>query len=301
MQNIFITGANGGIGRAIVDQLRMYDFHVFATARKSADIEELDALENVTCFELDITKPKEIQNLAEYFTDNHIEIHGIINNAGIADIGPIFNYSIEAVKDVFEVNLYGMIRVTNAFLPFLRKTKGRIILISSMSGILSGPQFGLYSMSKHAVEAYGDTLFFDLKDTGIHISLIEPGNYSSNMFKNYTQRLQHQSEQDHLFASTEERENFYKRLDRLQESEQKSGDPMEVAIAIKDALLSEKPKMRYMMGPQRETDWVLNRLIIDILQLNEYPSHTLSKQALLDRVAEKWDEFHSQNFDPYKY
>jgi NAD(P)-dependent dehydrogenase (short-subunit alcohol dehydrogenase family) len=292
MQSVLITGANSGIGRTIVEHLRQKEIRVYATARKTKDIEQLEQLEHVTALKLDVTLSKDVHNAVDYIEKQETELIGIVNNAGICDVGPIYNYSIQAIKEVFEVNLFGVMRVTHAFLPLLRQTQGRIVIISSMSGILSGRDFGIYSSSKHAIEAYGDTLNYDLKDTGIQTCLIEPGNFQSNMFKNLLKRLDTQDPEDHKFQSENEHQQFLQRLKRYISIEHQYPTPEPVAEAVEDALISPQPKNRYLVGPKQETDLVINRMIIELLQLNNDHANSLSKMELIQRLESKWDEFY---------
>ncbi len=288
MKKILVTGANSGIGKSIVDYLLQKDCYIYATARNPADLAHLKAFANASILKLDVTKQTDIDLVISQIEKDGSQLDGIVNNAGVADIGPIYNYSIQAIKDVFDVNIFGVMRVTHALLPFLRRSQGRIVILSSMSGILSGKYFGIYSISKHAIEAYGDTLSYDLQDTGIHTALIEPGNYKSNMFKKFMKRMDLQTENDHKFESSEEKEKFFKRLNRLMEYEQNERDPIEVAKVVYDGLFSEHPKKRYMVGPKKERDLVINRMIDELLQLNEHDPVSLAD--LQSRLTKKWNE-----------
>ena len=176
---VLITGASTGIGRKILELLISKGIEVYAGARKDKDIEELNKIENVTAFKIDVTKPEEIQKAFEEIKKIGRGLFGLVNNAGIANVGPIFTHSEEAVYEMLNVNVLGIHRVTTAMLPFLFESKGRIVNIGSISGILTGTNLGLYSVSKHAVEAYTDALSLSLDDAGIKVSVIEPGNFKS--------------------------------------------------------------------------------------------------------------------------
>ena len=179
---VLITGASSGIGRKTVDLLIDKGKEVYATARKEKDIETLSKLENTTAIKLDVTRPQEIATAAHFIRKRDKGLYGLVNNAGIANVGAIFTHSEEAMYKLFDVNVFGVHRLTNAILPFLFESRGgRIVNIGSISGILTGQFLGLYSMSKHALEAYTDTLYLSLKDIGIGVSIIEPGNFKSEI------------------------------------------------------------------------------------------------------------------------
>ena len=133
------------------------------------------------------------RNMAEtmaakgYFVDAAVQtveqggrgLHGLINNAGVYVGGPMVDVDVEEFKWLMDVNVYGVYLMTQAFAPMIIESKGRISTVGSIAGILSGRFSGLYSMSKHAVEAYTDSLAAEMEPLGVHVSVIEPGNYDS--------------------------------------------------------------------------------------------------------------------------
>ena len=181
---VLVTGASTGIGRKTVELLIDNGKSVYATARRKEDLDELDKIENTTAIKLDITKPVEIQQAVKFIRERDTGLYGLVNNAGIANAGPVFTHSEEAMFEMFDINVFGVHRMTNAVLPFLFESgKGRIVITGSISGILTAPFFGLYSMGKHALEAYADALHLNLKESGIGVSIIEPGNFKSEIGK----------------------------------------------------------------------------------------------------------------------
>ena len=153
---VLVTGASTGIGRKITERLAAQGYFVYAGARKEADLAELDAIENVQSVRLDVTKPDEIAAAVKTITEANRGLYALVNNAGVAVSGPMMQSKDEDFQYVMDVNVYGPYRVTKAFAPLIVESQGRITTISSISGILSGPTLGIYSMSKHAMEAFGD-------------------------------------------------------------------------------------------------------------------------------------------------
>ncbi len=178
---VLVTGASSGIGRTITETLASRGHHVYAGARKPEDLQALNAIDNVQAVKLDVTASADIAAAVETIRRAGRGLHGVVNNAGVAAIAPLIEMEERELTSLFDVNVFGPYRITKAFTPMLIESKGRVVNISSISGILSGPLLGAYSMSKHAVEAYGDALSAELARSGVKVSLIEPGNYRSEI------------------------------------------------------------------------------------------------------------------------
>jgi NAD(P)-dependent dehydrogenase (short-subunit alcohol dehydrogenase family) len=165
-----------------------------------------------------------------------------------------------------DVNVFGPYRVTKAFSPLIVASKGRVTTISSISGILSAPNLGVYSMSKHAIEAFGDSLALQLEPQGVMVSLIEPGNYNSQ-----------------IGATAAKRTGAPARF--VDRSQYKSPD--EVAAAVKAALFEAAPKRRYMVVPnQNEAEITIRKAIQELVQLNEGHAYTYDRAALVKMLDE---------------
>lgn len=119
--------------------------------------------------------------------EENMNLYALVNNAGIQILDPIENTSIEAMREVFDVNVFGLHCLTKAFIPLLRKNSGsRIINIGSVSGLISSPYMGAYCASKHAVEAYSDSLRVELRPFGVYVTCIEPGGFKTPLLaKNF--------------------------------------------------------------------------------------------------------------------
>jgi len=263
---VLVTGASTGIGREITERLAASGHFVYAGARKEADLDALNAIENVQAIRLDVTKPDEIAAAVATVTAGGRGLWGLVNNAGVAVTGPFADLKEEDFDFVMDVNAYGPFRVTKAFIPLIAKANGRIVTISSISGILSSGNLGVYSMSKHAIEAFGDSLAVQMEPLSVKVSLVEPGNYNSQ-----------------IGASAEKRTGAATGIGDRSRYKQ----PDEVAEAVERALFEPDPKRRYMVVPnQQEAEVTIRKAIQELVQLNEGHAHTYSRDALVGMLDE---------------
>ena len=176
---VVITGASTGIGEACALHLDKLGYRVFAGIRKSADGESLRrrASERLVPVRLDISDAMEVAQAARIIIEmlGGGGLAGLINNAGIVVGGMLEFLPLDALRRQLEVNVVGQIAVTQAFLSSLRKARGRIVNISSVSGLISSPFTGAYSASKFALEALTDSLRMELRPWKMHVALVEPG------------------------------------------------------------------------------------------------------------------------------
>jgi len=279
---VLITGASSGIGRMTTELLSEKGKKVYACARKAEDIEELNKIPNTTALKLDVTENDQIAKVVQQVRDLDEGLYGLVNNAGIVNVGPIFTHADKAVLDLFEINVFGVHRVTNALLPFLLESRGRIVNISSISGVLTSPYFGLYSMSKHALEAYSDALKQNLKEAGIEVSIIEPGNFKSEIGKTMFEKRKVEKKELRIFMTEEQREMQLKEIEKNIAGSDLDPEPDAVAKAIFDALYSEKPKSRYLVtGKQEEAEWVMRKMFQELTQMNYNHVHSYSREQLI--------------------
>ena len=263
---VLVTGASTGIGRKITERLAADGHFVYAGARKEKDFAELDAIENVQAIRLDVTKPEEIAAAVATVTQAGRGLYGLVNNAGVAVTGPFMDTRDEDFEFVMDVNTYGPFRVTKAFAPLIIASKGRIATISSISGILSGANAGVYSMSKHAIEAFGDSLALQMEPHGVEVSLVEPGNYNSEIGNTAAKRMG--------TATPLTDRSKYKA-------------PDEVADAVSLALFEPEPKRRYMVVPNSyEGEITIKKAIQELVQLNEGHAYTYDRDALVKMLDE---------------
>ena len=141
-------------------------------------------MKNVQAVPLDVTHPEDIAAAVATITKGGRGLYGLVNNAGIGTAGTIGDMKLEEYDLVMNVNASGPVRMIKAFEPLIIEQKGRIVNIGSISGILASPNLAAYSMSKHAIEALTDSLAGQVDTVGVRVSVVEPGNYNSEIVKN---------------------------------------------------------------------------------------------------------------------
>jgi len=278
---VLVTGASTGIGRDIAETLASNGYYVYAGARKQKDIDALNAIDNIQAVRLDVTIQDDIDAAVETVRKGGKGLHGLINNAGIYIGGPLIEVDIEEFEWLMNVNLYGVYRVTQAFAPMIIESKGRISTIGSISGILSGRFSGIYSMSKHAVEAYTDSLAVEMEKFGVAVSVIEPGNYDSKIADTARKRmLDKEYAQPGSYYAEELEQWLNQPWDR---SVYKS--PEEVAEAALHAMGNDKPLRRYMVVPnEEEAGWTIGKIIEEMVQLNEWQAYSYNREQLIEKL-----------------
>lgn len=283
---VLVTGASTGIGRAIAEHLAENGFYVYAGARKQADLDALNAIDNVEAVKLDVTMQDQIDAAVAQVEAGGRGLHGLINNAGVFIGGPVLDVPVEEFEWLMDVNVFGVYRVTQAFGPLIIESKGRISTIGSISGTGSGRFFSHYSMSKHAVEAFTDSLAAEMEPLGVHVSVIEPGNYDSAIGESALARMRAKNE-DYTNEGSPFAEQFEAFLNRDWDRS-KYKDPGEVAEAAMHAMSNVTPLRRYMVVPdESEAAWTIGKQIEELVQLNQWQAWSYSREeliAMLDAV-----------------
>ncbi len=275
---VLVTGASTGIGRNITERLASEGYFVFAGARKDKDLADLDAIDNVMAVRLDVTSQEDVDAAVGIVKREGKGLYGLINNAGVAVIGPLSQTPDSDLQFVFGVNIGGVVRVTRAFAPMIIESKGRIMTTGSISGILSSPTLGVYSMSKHAVEAFTDSLAGEMAEYGVSVSVIEPGNYKSKIRRTTVQRTQERMDSAGIEPTEEQRARFANTAER----ELSLKEPDEVSDAFMHALFSEEPKRRYMVVPNaEEAERTIRKAIEELAQLNEWQAYRFDRDQLV--------------------
>jgi len=278
---VLVTGASTGIGRKITEVLAANGYFVYAGARKQKDLDALNEMANVQSIRLDVTIQEEIDAAVETVRAGGRGLYGLINNAGVGVGGPLIEVDEKDVKWLFDVNVFGVFRITQAFAPLIIEGKGRIITIGSISGILSGPFYGPYSMTKHSIEAYVDALAPEMERFDVQVSVIEPGNYRSEISKSGRARM---GGMDDAKEKSPYAADYRRRLEGSADRSQYK-DPDEVADAAMHALFDEHPKLRYMVVPNREeAGWTIGKAIQKVVQLNEKQEHSFSREELISML-----------------
>jgi len=279
---VLVTGASSGIGRTITETLAGQGYYVYAGARKQKDLDALDKLDNVTAIAIDVTHQADIDAAVKTISEAGRGLYGLVNNAGVSNYEALVEVDEDKLEFVFNVNVFGVFRVTKAFMPLIIEAKGRVTSISSMAGVVSSPVMGVYSMSKHAVEAYSDTLAAELARLGVKVSIIEPGRFRSQINQNAIKRM----------AAADDKSPWAKEKSAMLNRD-RSGDkdPQPVADAVVHALFSESPKRRYLVVPNRGSAmYTINWAMQEMLQLNEGHAYSLNRAELLKMLAESLPE-----------
>jgi NAD(P)-dependent dehydrogenase (short-subunit alcohol dehydrogenase family) len=284
---VLITGASTGIGRNMAETLAKEGYFVYAGARKQADIDELSDIDNIMGVRLDVNVQAEIDAAVELVTREGRGLYGLVNNAGVGVLGPLIEVDEEDMQFQMNVNVFGPYRVTKAFAPLIIESKGRITTTGSISGILSGTFFGPYSMSKHAVEAFTDSLAREMHKFDVEVSVIEPGNYRSAIVNTIFDRLEArgQSPEGSLYEEDLERMLTNFQGEGYDRSYQK--EPDEVSAALLDFLSNDNPKRRYMVVPNEgSAEVTIRQVLTELTQLNERHIYTYSRDELVAMLDE---------------
>ena len=272
---VVVTGASTGIGKTIALTLDSDGYRVFAGVRKEVDGAALrrDATDNLRPILLDVTDASSVARAVETVAaSTGGALHGLVNNAGVGLGGPLEIVPISETRRLMEVNVIGLLAVTQAFTPMLRKTGGRIVNIGSLTGLVATPGASSYAASKFAVQAITDSLRVELKPFGIRVSIIDPGAIESDIWEK--SRRQKNAIID---AVPPELAELYAPLiemgKRLGESPRDILPASYVARDVVNALGSKRPKARYLVGPGARKaaklarlpvwlrDWLLNKFM----------------------------------------
>ena len=279
---VLVTGASSGLGRAMTEMMASRGYFVYAGARKDRDMQELNAIENVQAVRLDVTKQDEIDAAVTTIRDAGRGLYGLVNNAGVVVLSPLIEIDEEDFDFQMNVNVYGPYRITRAFAPLIMESKGRISIISSISGTLAGSTWGPYSMSKHAMEAFGDSLAEEMERFGVKVSLIEPGTYRSKIGDNAVNRM---AQRKQTVDSSEFKEELSESVEWVTTHISQSGDPNEVAEAVMHALFDENPKPRYLVVPnQEQAQWTINRAIERVVEQNYQQKYSYDRGELIEML-----------------
>ncbi|MBO9534143.1 MAG: SDR family NAD(P)-dependent oxidoreductase [Solirubrobacteraceae bacterium] len=178
-----VTGTSSGIGRATAILLASRGYRVIAGVRRPEDAESLDrAHDRIEPFFLDVTNQEHLEALAERLSREDDGLALLVNNAGVAGLGPVEVVPMERWEDVIGVNVLGTIAVTRASLPALFRAKGRIVNVNSPSGSIAFPMLGPYSVSKFAMQALTDTLRREGAPGGVTVTSVSPGMIATDIF-----------------------------------------------------------------------------------------------------------------------
>ncbi|MGN6648547.1 oxidoreductase [Trinickia sp.] len=238
MRVALVTGASSGIGRATALALRQAGYRVFGTSRKTSPA----SVDDITMLTCDVTDDDSVQEMVAEVLRAAGRIDLLVNNAGIGLFGGAEESSAAQARSLFEVNVFGVLRVTNAVLPAMRRQKrGRIINMSSVLGLIPSPYNALYASTKHAVEGYSESLDHELRTLGIRVVLVEPAATRTSFEENTIKPDRA------LPVYDSDRARIHALLPALMEA----GDAPEiVAATVLKAAAEITPKRRYTAGKQ---------------------------------------------------
>jgi NAD(P)-dependent dehydrogenase (short-subunit alcohol dehydrogenase family) len=258
-----ITGCSSGIGRAAALRLHRAGLPVYATGRDPGALAEL-AAQGINTLRLDVTDEASMAAAVKRITEDHGAVGVLVNNAGSGVHGAVEEVPLDSVRNSFETNLFGALRLTQLVLPGMREQgAGRIVNISSILGRFSPPGGSLYHATKHATEAYSDSLRMEVAQFGVRVSLIEPATVRTQFFA--TALMQFAGKPDSPY------QEFYDKLAAwaidVHEGRTSAGrfavPPEKVADAIERAVQARRPKTRYVVGPLARGALAMRRMLPD--------------------------------------
>jgi NAD(P)-dependent dehydrogenase (short-subunit alcohol dehydrogenase family) len=261
-----VTGASSGIGKAAALALIEAGFNVVGTSR---DTSRVTPGNGVTFLDLDVTGNESVKAVVQQVIERFGRIDVLVNNAGLGAAGAAEESSLAQDQSLFDVNVFGLIRMTKAVLPHMRtQGGGRIINISSVLGFVPGPYMASYTASKHAIEGYSESLDHEVREHGVRVLLVQPA-YTKTGFEANSMRadtpLPIYARQRHVFD------------DLMAAAIRRGDDPAVVAGVVVAAATDPKPKLRYTAGPTAGRVRTLRRVV---------PSRAFDRQIRkLNRLA----------------
>lgn len=265
-----VTGASGGIGRASASALVKAGFTVVGTSRSAVRATPLDG---VVFLDLDVTSDGSVETLVQEVIERFGRIDVLVNNAGIGAAAAAEESSTDQVKDVFEVNVFGAIRMTQAVLPHMRSQgRGRIINVSSILGLIRAPFMAVYAASKHSIEGFSESVDHEVREHGVRVLLVEPG-YTRSQFE------ANSIAPDRPLATYAAQRQVAGRV--LSAAMRDADDPGVVADVVVKAATSKSPKLRYAAGKLAGRVRILRRFVPSaafdkqIRKLNQLPAGAL--------------------------
>jgi NAD(P)-dependent dehydrogenase (short-subunit alcohol dehydrogenase family) len=265
--HVLVTGASTGIGRAAALHLDGKGWKVFAGVRKEADGDALrtESSDRLVPVILDVTDEQQVEAVAKQIDAvvGDAGLNGLVNNAGVAKGGPVEFLDLETWRFQLEVNVVGQVAVTKANMAAIRRARGRIVFIGSISARVAAPMMGPYSASKAAIEAIGETLRHELKAWGIGVTVIEPGAIKTDIWD----KGQVELEKVKASLSPEAIELYRDFVDEMgasiAESNERAISADVVARAVERALVSPHPLSRHLVGLDAKAAGVLGRVLPD--------------------------------------
>jgi NAD(P)-dependent dehydrogenase (short-subunit alcohol dehydrogenase family) len=246
---VVVTGASSGIGRAAAEQLARVGFHVLAGVRNDRDAAAVTK-DQIEAVRLDITDEKNVAAVRRRVESDPLgrPLRAVVNNAGIAVNAPVEVIPLADWRRQFETNFFGHVAVIQALLPALLASRGRVINISSIGGLVAGPTFGAYSAAKFALEAMSDALRREVGHLGVEVVVVQPGAITTPIWQKgidlaTTLDSAMSEEQRQRYATINARS-----LQRARAASANGVPPERVAEVITRAITVSRPRTRYLVG-----------------------------------------------------
>jgi short-subunit dehydrogenase len=268
---VLLTGASSGIGKATAETLIGEGYTVYTAARRVEKMDDLKKLGGIP-LKMDITKDNEVVAVVERIKQEHGGVDILINNAGFATYGSVEETTTDEARYQFEVNLFGLARLTQLVLPYMRqKNAGKIVNVSSAAGKIYAPLGAWYIATKHALEGWSDCLRVETTPFGIDVIIIEPGAIGTEFDDVYVEPMLKRSGQGPYSKTANAVAEFSR---KTQENPKGSSPPSLIANTISKAIRVGRPKTRYAAGKlakpmmfvrkwggDRVYDWLLGRMV----------------------------------------
>ena len=248
-RDVLITGAGGGLGAAAAAHLSARGWRVFG-----ADLEPPSSA-GIVPITMDVTDDESVTAGVAAVAAVTAELAGVVHFAGIFRIGALLDIEASVLAEILDVNVLGAHRVTRATFPLIQRGRGRVVLVSSETGVQSGAPFnGPYAMSKHALESYGDSLRRELMFLGVPVIKLQPGPFRTEMLTSIVPRYEAATRD-----STHFRDLMGGLLGRLPVEQAKAHDPAVLAAVVEEALTARRWRTAYLVRPDRQR-MMLDRL-----------------------------------------
>ena len=253
---------------------------ILALVKQEKDIPQFSPYENIVSIKVDVTKDADIVGLQEFIEEHHINPRILINNAGILDLGLLSTTPVSSFLKIFDVNVFGVHRVTQALLPYIINNRGKIIILGSDSGLVNFKFTSLYSMTKFALEAYADGLSDELTSLGISVTILEPGNHQTPILEKAYRGWKIQETNYEYFS---EELNYLKTSTEDAIIEHRgSGDPASITSKIEEIIWDENPRKRYLLTSASESKRVITDNLDKIAMLNKYCEFSFNDDEMHD-------------------
>lgn len=259
MRTILITGATSGFGNLLVKEFLKNGDRVIATGRKLTERTEILANERliygIKLIEknLDVTNESERKEFVQYLEENQFKIDVLINNAGYGLFGAFEDISLDQVRHQFEVNVFGLMALTQSLMPILINSKAKIFNFSSVFGFLGFPLTSIYCSSKFAVEGLTEAISYELRPFGVQVCLIEPGGYKTKFTNSSVWGFRN------LPRYQKETRNYLHLRDRMM-NRKNAQDPKDLASGLLKLSLKRKIPLRKRFGKDAWFSWLVTRI-----------------------------------------